>query len=41
MKKLTFIFLVAFIIVLAAGSCNRKTCPAYSKVNTEQVGKNV
>ena len=41
MKKLTVIFLVAFIIVLAAVSCNQKTCPAYSKVNTEQVGQNV
>ena len=40
MKKLAFIFLVAFILVFTAGSCNQKTCPAYSKINTEQVGQN-
>jgi len=41
MKKLAFIFLVAFITVIAASSCNQKPCPAYSKANTEQAGQNV
>jgi len=41
MKKCAFIFLAAFIIGLAAVSCNRKTCPVYSKIDTEQVGQNV
>ena len=41
MKKLTVIFLVAFITAIAVSSCNQKPCPAYSKVNTEQAGKNV
>ena len=41
MRKLAFIFLVTFIIVFVAGSCNQKRCPAYSKVNAEQVGQNV
>ena len=41
MKKFAFIFLVAFITVIVVSSCNQKPCPAYSKANTEQVGRNV
>ena len=41
MKKLAVIFLVVFITAIAVSSCNQKPCPAYSKVSTEQAGKNV
>ena len=41
MKKSALLFLVIFVTVLVVGSCNQKPCPAYSKVNTEQAGKNV
>ena len=41
MRKRAFIFLVAFVTVLLVSSCNQKPCPAYSKANVEQVGKNV
>jgi hypothetical protein len=40
MKKIAVIVLVAFVTVLVASSCNKKECPAYSKANTEQSGKN-
>jgi hypothetical protein len=41
MKKFAVIVLVTFITVLVFSSCNKKECPAYSKTNTEQTGKNV
>ena len=41
MKKFALILFAVFVVALVAGSCNQKPCPAYSKVDTEQAGKNV
>jgi hypothetical protein len=41
MKKVAVILLVTFITMIVVSSCNKKECPAYSKVSTEQTGKNV
>lgn len=41
MKKIAVILLVTFITAIVVSSCNKKECPAYSKVSTEQTGKNV
>ena len=41
MKKIAVILLVTFVTALLVSSCNKKECPAYSKANTEQTGKNV
>lgn len=41
MKKIAVIVLVTFITALAVSSCNKKECPAYSKANIENSGKNV
>ena len=41
MKKFAVILLIAFVTVLVISSCNKKECPAYSKADTEQTGKNV
>jgi hypothetical protein len=41
MKKVAVILLVTFITAIVVSSCNKKECPAYSKVSTEQTGKNV
>ena len=41
MKKVVILFVIAFITVIVASSCNKKECPAYSKANTEQTGENV
>jgi hypothetical protein len=41
MKKVAVILLVTFITAIVVSSCNKKECPAYSKVSTEQAGKNV
>jgi hypothetical protein len=41
MKKIAVILLVTFVTALVVSSCNKKQCPAYSKANTEQTGKNV
>jgi hypothetical protein len=41
MKKFAVLLLVTFVVALVAGSCSQKECPAYSKANTEQAGKNV
>lgn len=41
MKKFAVLLIVAFITVLVVSSCNKKECPAYSKANTEQAGRNV
>jgi hypothetical protein len=35
MKKFAVVLLVTFIIALAAISCNKETCPAYSKADVE------
>jgi hypothetical protein len=39
MKKITVIFLITFVTAILVSSCNKKECPAYTKVNTEQTGK--
>lgn len=36
MKKMAVLLVIAFIVVLAVSSCNKKACPAYSKADTEQ-----
>jgi outer membrane protein assembly factor BamE (lipoprotein component of BamABCDE complex) len=41
MKKFSVLLIVAFIAVLVLSSCNKKECPAYSKADTEQTGRNV
>jgi len=41
MKKFAFVLIVAFVTALVVSSCNKKECPAYSKTNTEQAGRNV
>jgi hypothetical protein len=41
MKKFALTLIVAFITLIVISSCNKKECPAYSKVKTEQAGKNV
>jgi hypothetical protein len=41
MKKFAALLLFVFIATLLLSSCNRKDCPAYSKADTEQAGKNV
>jgi len=41
MKKIAFLLIAAFIVVLVVSSCSKKECPAYSKAKTEQAGKNV
>ncbi|MCX6253181.1 MAG: hypothetical protein NTV31_01745 [Bacteroidia bacterium] len=41
MKKIAVILLITFVTALVVSSCNKKECPAYSKANTEQKGKNV
>jgi hypothetical protein len=40
MKKSTVVLLIAFVTILVVSSCNKKECPAYSKANTEQAGRN-
>jgi PBP1b-binding outer membrane lipoprotein LpoB len=40
MKKMALLLLVAFVMILVS-SCSQKDCPAYSKADTEQTGKNV
>ncbi len=41
MKKFAVLLIVAFITALVVSSCNKKECPAYSKVVTEQTNKSV
>jgi hypothetical protein len=38
MKKVAIILLITFITALAISSCNRQTCPAYSKADVEHAG---
>lgn len=40
MKKFAVILIVAFAMAMVVSSCNKKECPAYSKANTEQTGRN-
>jgi hypothetical protein len=37
MKKIAVILLVLFVTVLVMSSCNRETCPAYSKADVKKV----
>jgi hypothetical protein len=41
MKKITVLFLVVFVTAMVLSSCSAKDCPAYSKADTEQAGRNV
>jgi hypothetical protein len=41
MKKFAVLLIVAFVTVLVVSSCSQKDCPAYSRANSEQAGKNV
>jgi hypothetical protein len=36
MKKFAVVLLLTLFIALAASSCNKKTCPAYSKAEVER-----
>jgi hypothetical protein len=38
MKKYAIVVVLALAVVLLAGSCNRETCPAYSKADTQPAG---
>lgn len=41
MKKFAVILVVAFVAVLVMSSCNKQSCPAYSKADvkkTERLG---
>jgi hypothetical protein len=35
MKKFAVILMITFVIALVASSCNKETCPAYSKADVE------
>jgi len=37
MKKIAGILLLLFVIALVASSCNKETCPAYSKADVKKV----
>lgn len=41
MKKFAVLLLVVFVTAMVVSSCSHKDCPAYSKADTEQTGKNV
>jgi len=41
MKKLAVLLLVMFFTATVVSSCSQKDCPAYSKADTEQAGRNV
>lgn len=41
MKKLSIIIILAFALVLALSSCNKKTCPAFSDVEMEEMYNNI
>lgn len=41
MKKYAVVVVIALLAALLAGSCNRETCPAYTRAdsqNTEHIG---
>lgn len=40
MKKFAVAVILSFVIVLLASSCNKQTCPAYSKADVENTGHN-
>jgi hypothetical protein len=37
MKKFAVIFIITFVIALVFSSCNKESCPAYSKADVEHV----
>jgi len=41
MKKFAVLLLVVFVTAIVVSSCSAKDCPAYSKADTEQAGRNV
>jgi hypothetical protein len=41
MKKFAALLLVVFITAMVVSSCSQKDCPAYSKADVEQTGRNV
>ena len=41
MKKIAALVLVVFVTAIVLSSCSAKDCPAYSKTDTEQTGRNV
>jgi len=41
MKRFAVLVIAFFVLTLVVSSCNKKECPAYSKTNTEQAGRNV
>ena len=41
MKKFAVLLLVVFVTAVLVSSCSQKDCPAYSKADSEQTGKNV
>lgn len=41
MKKFAVLFLLVFVTAIVTSSCSQKDCPAYSKADTEQAGRNV
>jgi hypothetical protein len=38
MKKFAVILLVTLVLALVVSSCNKETCPAYSKADVEHAG---
>lgn len=41
MKKFAALLLVVFVTAMVVSSCSQKDCPAYSKAEQEQTGRNV
>ncbi len=41
MKKFAALLLVVFVTAMVVSSCSKKDCPAYSKAEKEQTGRNV
>jgi len=39
MKKVAVILVVAFITAILISSCNKESCPAYSKVDTSETSQ--
>jgi hypothetical protein len=37
MKKFAVVLLITFVVALVASSCNKETCPAYTKADVENV----
>jgi len=41
MKKFAALLFVVFVTAMVVSSCSQKDCPAYSKADKEQAGRNV